>query len=1186
MSAILCDIIRADREYMQLFDAVEAQWKPKPLPIAVTGLCEGASYAFYAALIREVKAVTGAPLLILLSEEKDANRLSQFLLGCGIHAPFYQLRDFNYYNITASHDFEYERLRVLEAILDGSADAVVTTPDAALQYTIPAKRLRESLHTVDFSSQIDPTALAASLLASGYTRCELVQSAGQFSIRGGVIDIFPPHGSFHDRDGSFTEEAPVRMELFGDEVDRIALFDPLTQRITRNVEGFTLFPSRELLPSEKEREKVRGQIERLLRNAPSHETEKELTSELTALDNGGDAPFLDRFISMIYPEKECLLDYLSDRSAIVLNETGKLKERAQNGEWQAAEGVTHLMENGLISADFAHYFKNYADLLALTEQKQTFVLNSFATSLPGRRLGGLFTFDTKHTIGENSSLSQLTEDLDDYVSAGYRVLVLCDSEPEARGVLRSVFDAGYTAFDAAGKSLSSVAPKSVGVLHETFIGGFASESARFALLLFSSQGAVSKKAAARFLKRRGKKYSAGEKILSYADLEVGDYVVHAAYGVGQYLGIENMTLDGISRDYIGIQYAGTDRLFLPVDQLDLVSKYIGAGSADGNVKLSKMGGGEWTRAKSRAKAGAKNMAKELIELYARRQRTEGFAFPADDALTREFDTAFEYEETEAQLSAIADIKSDMEKPYPMDRLLCGDVGYGKTEVALRAAFKAVESGKQVAILVPTTILAFQHYRTILSRFRGFPVHAEMLSRFRTPTQQAQILRGLKRGDVDILVGTHRMISKDVEFRDLGLLIVDEEQRFGVAQKEKMKQFAPNVDVLTLTATPIPRTLNMAMSGIRDMSILDEAPTNRTPVQSYVLEYDEAVIFEAIRRELRRGGQVFYLYNRVESIYTVANRLTRAFPDAAIAVAHGQMERDQIEDIWDALTKGEIDILVTTTIIETGIDVPNANTLIIENADKMGLSQLHQIRGRVGRSGRRAYAYFTYRRGKALTEIADKRLSAIRDFAEFGAGFKIALRDLEIRGAGNLLGAEQHGHLEAIGYDLYIKLLNEAVLEERGVSAEQKKECTIDIRLDAFLPKRYVASQAQRMDMYKKIAHIETDADFDDICDELCDRFGDIPSEALNLLRVALLKALGSKCGITKVIQAPGELRFLPEKVELPVWGAVAAEYPNTLKLVVSGVTPYVCLKLKKGENAADAGCELLKKYIQKSNKNG
>ena len=1160
--------------------------KAAPLPYLITGLCEGASYAFYAALIREVKALTGAPLLILLPEEKEANRLSEFLRGCGIHAPFYQLRDFNYYNITASHDFEYERLRVLEAVLDESADAVLATPDAALQYTIPAARLKEYNRTIDFNSIIDPTALAEALIACGYTRCDMVQGAGQFSIRGGVIDIFPPHGSFFDSDGSFTEEAPVRMELFGDEVDRIVLFDPLTQRITRNIEGFKIFPSRELLPGTKEKEAVRRQIDKLLRNATTVEAQKELTSELTALDTDGDAPFLDRFISLVYPEKECLLDYFKSGSAIVLNETSKLKARAQNGEWQTAESVTHLIENGLISADFAEYFKNYTDLLTETEKRQTFVLNSFATSLPGRRLGGLFTFDTKHTIGENSSFEQLKEDLDGYVSAGYRALILCDSETEARGILRAVFDAGYSAFDASEVGLTNFAPKTVGVLSETFIGGFESESARFALILFSSGGAVSKKAAANFLKRRGKKYSAGEKILSYADLEIGDYVVHASYGIGQYLGIENMTLDGISRDYIGIQYAGTDRLFLPVDQLDLVSKYIGAGSADGSVKLSKMGGGEWTRARSRAKTSAKSMAKELIELYARRQRTEGFAFAPDDALTREFDTAFEYEETQAQINAITDIKSDMEKPYPMDRLLCGDVGYGKTEVALRAAFKAIENGKQVAILVPTTILAFQHYRTILSRFRGFPVHAEMLSRFRTPTQQAQILRGVKRGDVDILVGTHRMISKDVEFRDLGLLIVDEEQRFGVAQKEKLKQFAPNVDVLTLTATPIPRTLNMAMSGIRDMSVLDEAPTNRTPVQSYVLEYDEAVIFEAIRRELRRGGQVFYLYNRVESIYTVASRLTRAFPDAAIAVAHGQMDRDQIEDIWDSLTKGEIDILVTTTIIETGIDVPNANTLIIENADKMGLSQLHQIRGRVGRSNRRAYAYFTYRRGKSLTEIADKRLSAIRDFAEFGAGFKIALRDLEIRGAGNLLGAEQHGHLEAIGYDLYIKLLNEAVLEEKGITPEEKKECTLDIRLDAFLPKRYVSSQAQRMDMYKKIAHIENDDDFDDICDELCDRFGDIPSAALNLLRVALLKALASKCGITKVTEAPGELRFLPEKVELPIWGAVAAEYPNTLKLVVSGTTPYVCLKLKRGENSADAGCELMKKYIQKSNKNG
>jgi len=650
------------------------------------------------------------------------------------------------------------------------------------------------------------------------------------------------------------------------------------------------------------------------------------------------------------------------------------------------------------------------------------------------------------------------------------------------------------------------------------------------------------------------------------------------------MGIENLSVGGVSRDYILINYAGTDKLYLPTDQLDLVSKYIGASASD-TVKLSKMGGAEWKNAKAKAKKASQEMAKELIELYARRKRTKGITFDPDSDMTAEFADSFPYEETEGQLQAVEDISNDMEKPYPMDRLLCGDVGYGKTEVALRAAFKAVTSGYQVAILVPTTILALQHYQTLLSRMRNFPVSVDMVSRFRTKKQQEATLRKLKRGELDIIVGTHRLISDDVQFSSLGLLVIDEEQRFGVAQKEKLKKLATNADVLTLTATPIPRTLNMAMGGIVDMSVLEEAPGMRTPVQTYVMEYDEGIIGEALRRELRRGGQTFYLINNIEKLYQTASRLEKMIPEAQIAVAHGQMEREQLEEIWASLVRGEIDILVSTTIIETGVDVPNANTLIIENADRYGLSQLHQIRGRVGRSTRRAYAYFTYQPNKSLSDVAEKRLVAIKEYAAFGAGFRIALRDLEIRGAGNLLGAEQHGHLDAVGYDMYIKLLNEAVLEEKGETTAPPKECSVEVKLDAYLAKNYITSGAQRMEMYKKIARISTEADYEDLIDELCDRFGEPPRAAVNLCRIAWLRGTAIEAGMKKIVQNDDSVRLVPEYFEPMLWQMLSAKLPNGVIRVSLNPEPSATIRLPKNATPIDFIMNILKRCIQLQNEN-
>ena len=667
--------------------------------------------------------------------------------------------------------------------------------------------------------------------------------------------------------------------------------------------------------------------------------------------------------------------------------------------------------------------------------------------------------------------------------------------------------------------------------------------------------------------------------MSYADLNIGDFVVHENHGIGQYLGMQSLTLEGVRRDFVKIKYHGTDMLYLPCDQLDSIAKYIGAGADDGSVKLSKMGGTEWVKAKAKAKKAATDMAKELIQLYAQRLRQKGHAFDPDDDFQRQFEDEFEYEETEGQLLATEDIKRDMESEHPMDRLLCGDVGFGKTEVALRAAFKAVNGSKQVAVLVPTTILAMQHYQTISSRMRGFPIKVDMLSRFRTAKQQEETIRKLRRGEIDIIVGTHRMLSKDIVFRDLGLVIVDEEQRFGVAQKEKLKQLSKNVDVLTLTATPIPRTLNMAMSGIRDMSVLEEAPGDRMPVQSYVLEYDDTIIAEAINKELRRGGQVFYLYNRVDNINNVASRVAAMAPDAKIAVAHGQMDKDQMSEIWEQMVTGDIDILVSTTIIETGIDIPNANTLIIEHSDKMGLSQLHQIRGRIGRSNRRAYAYFTYSKGKVLSEISEKRLSAVRDYTEFGSGFKIALRDLEIRGAGNLLGSEQHGNIESVGYDLYVKILNQAILEEKGELIPEKPECTIDIKVNAFIPENYITSSAQRIEAYKKIASIENEDDYWDIVDELLDRYGEMPVQVENLCRVAYIRALGRTAGLGKIIMSGTSMLFYSEPIDIRTWTVLAGEYKGKILLNLSS-KPYATYRMAGEKNPLAKTIGILSKYIQ------
>ncbi len=1155
--------VRLDREYRQVVTALtEQQSSAKPLPLVVNGLSGGALDAFCSELVTDIRS-SGKCALVIVPSEKEAARISQMLSSNGLSAAVYPYREPILYNISASHDSDRERLSVLAGILSRSFDAVITTPLAALSYTMPRKNLEKNSLSVSLGDEMDITDLCSRLCELGFSPADAIDGKGQFSHRGGIVDFF---GGTYDN--------PIRIEFFGDEIDRIGHFDLLTQRMTDPLDSVSITPTREVITSTAARDKVRKQIEALRKKCKSEDGQKTLNYEMAAVDSGAELNFADKYITLIYPERETLLSYLHENGSVntIILDTNGVNERLAAGLELARENCSRLIEDG-VAGSFCEQNAQLAVYEEFLNTHPTVHVNTFSGGVGRERLGGLFGFRCRRTVSYDEKHDMLLSDIKNYISSKYQIFLVCRSSAECESVRQMLEDEEIQAVIATENT--EILPSIVYIVSGYINSGFELIIPRVAVLSLYPDEA---KAAYRQKrnKRYGKKQGAGEKFMSYADLTEGDYVVHAAHGIGRFEGMQTLVVDGVVRDYITIAYAGTDKLFLPAERLELISKYIGARADDGSVKLSRIGGTDWEKAKTRAKRAAENIAKELIELYAARMRREGYAFPEDSEIEKEFEDSFEFEETEPQLAAVEEIKKDMQRPVPMERLLCGDVGFGKTEVALRAAFKAVVAGKQVAILVPTTILALQHYQTVLSRMRGYPVNIEMISRFRTPTEQTKIFRRLKRGEIDIIIGTHSLLGKRTEFKDLGLLIVDEEQRFGVSQKEKIKTLAKDVDVLTLTATPIPRTLNMAMTGIRDMSILDEAPRDRFPVQSYVLEHDELLIAEAMRRELSRGGQVLYLYNRVEYIDMVAAKVMRALPEARVTVAHGKMDKDELEDIWQALVRGDIDILVCTTIIETGVDLPNANTLIIEDSDRLGLSQLHQIRGRVGRGGRQAYAYFTYRPGKALTDISRKRLEAIREFAEFGAGFKIALRDLEIRGAGNILGAEQHGHIDSVGYDLYVKILNEAILTEQNKKIELPFESSIDIRDDANIPDSYIRTSAGRMEMYKKLTLIDTQEDYSDVLDELCDRFGEPPVPTVRLLDIALARALAAKCRISKITRAEGEIRFLSSGIDLSVWSEVFTRIDGMR--FPSSSTPYVAYKLKKGEDAARAAKAIMIEY--------
>lgn len=1122
-------------EYMQLRQAVESN----ALPAVATGL----SGIHKATIINALVQDTNKTALLLAADEAEAQRICQDLTSMGLRSFIYPTRDFTFRNVeSASREYEHQRIQVLSRILKHDCDVVVACMDAALQYTIPPNELEGRMIELKKGQTVSLEQVVQSLVRCGYVRAEQIDGTGQFAVRGGILDFFTPDAPY-----------PVRIEFWGDEIDTIGLFDLESQRRTETVDAIMLAPSVEVLvdnPSE-----LADKIEKhasSLRGKTAPKAKEILQMECDQLRNGRHFHCADKYITMLYDRTATLLDYFSLNDTLVfVSEFHKGKERIRTTQWQWAEDVKEYLEEGVLCRGLDTYSGDWIYIQSQLEKRSTVCLEAFVRGTYEVPVRTLLNITARQLSVWGGSIALLEEDLQAMQSSGLTCIVLGGTEKTASNIATDLKEKGLSVVYMP--DMSEIPDKGVIITTGTLSAGMEFPAAGFGII---THGRHTGKAAA---KKRKNKHA--QELYSLSELTVGDYIVHASHGIGVFEGIHKINMQGVVKDYIKVRYAKKDTLYVPVTQLDLVSKYIGP-KEDATVKLSKLGGQDWQKTKARVRAAVKDMAKELIRLYAQRMQAKGHAFSPDTEWQRDFEAHFEFEETEDQLRCIKEIKHDMELSSPMDRLLCGDVGFGKTEVALRAAFKCVSDSCQCALLVPTTILAWQHYQNISKRMEGFPVRIELLSRFRTPKQQEDILKRLKRGEIDMIVGTHRLVSKDVQFHNLGLLIVDEEQRFGVAQKERLKDSYKNVDVLTLSATPIPRTLNMALSGIRDMSVIEEAPHDRHPVQTYVLEHDQGIICDAIRRELRRGGQAYYLHNNVESIERVAASLQNQIPEAKVGFAHGKMTESELSEIWRKLLEQEIDVLVCTTIIETGVDVPNVNTLIIENADCMGLSQLHQIRGRVGRSSRRAYAYFTFTRNKILTEVAQKRLSAIREFTEFGSGFKIAMRDLEIRGAGNILGGEQHGHMETVGYDLYLKLLGEAVKMEKGElpSAPVDNECLVDMQVQAHIPERYIENLSQRLDIYRRIAGIKNQDDALDVLDELTDRFGKPPVSVQGLIDIALLRNMASQIGIFEVKQRDDYIMLYREPMNMEFLEPLIKILKGRVKLS-AGNKPYVSVKV-------------------------
>lgn len=1124
-------------EYQKICSALET----RATPVLATGLSD-AHKAYLIASLCTRPALGG---LVITPDDTTAARMCEDinLMAGEDTAVLFPSRELCFYEVEGiSREYEHARLSALGRLAAGTARLVVASAQAALQYTMPPDLLRARTKRLEQGEEHDILALAAFLLAAGYSRADQVDGVCQFSQRGGILDFFPPH-----------MPDPIRVEFWGDEIDTISTFKTDTQRRVDTMKWVEITPAAEVVADSPERLiKLLQTAEASLRGTQGKLAKAKLEAEIEKLAGGLMPSSIDRFLPLVYPEPATLFEHLPE-GTLYLCETGNCREILRGVAARQNEDIKLLMSDGTLFRGCTDFSGDFVDLQRYASDRNTLLLDLFVRSVGDIALKDMLAVNAVQLSPWSGELAPLKEELHHYLSRDYCIVVFAGT-PRAAAAL---------AGDLRREGMQVVEAEDAGEWHARtiyLIGHGMSAGMEFPDLHLA---VISQSKSAQQSGRKRPRHKQGKKLRDISDLNSGDYVVHAAHGIGVFRGIVKREIQGVIKDYIQIQYAGTDMLFVPVTQLDLVSKYVGV-REDASVRLNKLNSVEWQKTRARVKKAVEDMAKELTELYARRSRVKGHAFSPDTDWQNDFERRFPYEETDDQLRCIEEIKADMEMVTPMDRLLCGDVGFGKTEVALRAAFKCVMDGKQCALLCPTTILAWQHFQTVKKRMEGFPVKIDLLSRFCTAKEQKQVLDRLRRGETDFVIGTHRLVQKDVQFKDLGLCIIDEEQRFGVRHKEKFKEMRAAVDMLNLSATPIPRTLNMAMSGIRDMSTLEEAPQDRYPVQTYVIEHDWGMLAQAVERELRRGGQVFYLHNRVDSIDGCAYKLQQMLPQARIITAHGKMDEETLSETWRKLLDHEADVLVCTTIIETGVDVPNCNTLIIEDADRMGLSQLYQIRGRVGRSTRRAYAYLTFRPNKELTDIATRRLSAIREFTSFGSGFRIAMRDLEIRGAGNILGSQQHGHMESVGYDMYLKLLGEAVAAEKGEPIERTADaCMVDIRVGAHIPEEYIDNLAQRIDIYKKIAGIQTNDDAMDLIDELIDRFGDPPDAVKGLVDVALVRNAASAAGIREISQRGEAVLLFPEELDMNRAGSLAVRLRGRV-MVSGGAKPYITVKIPPG----------------------
>jgi len=1143
----LTDPLLQIQEYNEALNSI----KNYTMPVGINGPADSQKVHISYSILSH----TGYRGLFITFNEMQARKMyDDFSCFLGDDVVFFPSKEVMMHDVEAkSNDAAFQRIEALGRIIEGNWKVIVTSAEAVAQKLVPLEQFKSNFIKMGLGDRINIDEFTQKLISMGYERVAVVEGKGQFSIRGGIIDVF-----------SIDSEQAARIELFDDEIDSMRSFDIRSQRSIERLDSVRIIPAREAIyPAEKRadimrhiKEDLKEYTEKARKSGAEHlkQIKSKIEADIDRIESDYYFPGIDRYIPYRIDNPSFIADYAPD-AVIFMDEPARFAERVDNILLEHPEICRNLMEKGQILPKSFEIYYDADSLKGKLEKGRMVYLNTMPLENKRLKESKSYSIPAKSVTSYQGHLELLIEDIKAWKAKKSSIVIL--SGPGGRGkrlsesLMEKEIEAPYVE-----ELPEDIQQGQILITHGSLNKGF--EYPSVGIVVISDREVFGQDRRS----RKGPSKKSGVKLKTFTDLNIGDYVVHQAHGIGQYVGMQKLVVDNVKRDYLKIKYQDGGYLYIPTNQMDLIQKYIGA---EGKTpRLNKLGGTDWAKTKKKVKESLQELAGELVKLYAQRQAVKGFAFSKDTVWQKQFEEMFPYEETEDQLKCIEEIKADMEAPRPMDRLLCGDVGYGKTEVAIRAIFKAVMDGKQVAYLVPTTILAQQHYNNFRERMKEFPVTVEVISRFRTQAEQKRIIKGLKAGSIDVLVGTHKLLQKDIQFKNLGLLVVDEEQRFGVTHKEKLKSLKTNVDVLTLTATPIPRTLHMSLIGIRDISVIEDPPEERYPVQTYVMEYNPDVIRDAINRELARGGQVFYLYNRVRSIQLKATEIQNLVPDARIGVAHGQMDEKQLEDTMFSFLNKEFDILVCTTIIESGLDMPNVNTIIVEDADKLGLAQLYQIRGRVGRSNRLAYAYITYKKDKALSEVAEKRLQAIKEFTELGSGFKIAMRDLEIRGAGNLLGPEQHGHMESVGYDMYCKLLDEAVRELKGEPLrEEDEELSIDINVSAYIDDEYISAEDQKIDMYKRIASIQDEDDVMDVEDELMDRYGDIPEPVRNLIQIAYLKALAKTCGFISV-QEKNDAVILQYKagvhVDLGLLSALMDKYKRRILFTASSA-PYITFRI-------------------------